>query len=57
LYRKAFAAAAGWLRETLRGTALKAFEHETWLWFFAGIVRQRWADTRAHGSAQPATAK
>jgi glycosyltransferase involved in cell wall biosynthesis len=28
----------------LRGRHAAAFEHELWLWMFAGIVRQRWAD-------------
>jgi glucosyl-dolichyl phosphate glucuronosyltransferase len=57
LYRKALAAAAGWMRMTLRGRGLEAFEHETWLWFFAGIVRQRWADSRPRASARPAPAR
>jgi glycosyltransferase involved in cell wall biosynthesis len=57
LYRKALAAAAGWMRMTLRGRTLEAFEHETWLWFFAGIVRQRWADSRPRGTARPAPAR
>jgi glycosyltransferase involved in cell wall biosynthesis len=46
LYRKAAAQALAALRETARGRAREAFEHELWIWFFAGIVRQRWADTR-----------
>jgi hypothetical protein len=25
---------------------VETFEHELWLWFFAGIVRQRFADSR-----------
>jgi glycosyltransferase involved in cell wall biosynthesis len=57
LYRKALAAAAGWMRMTLRGRTREAFEHETWLWFFAGIVRQRWADSRSPGTARPAPAR
>jgi hypothetical protein len=24
-----------------------AFDREVWLWFFAGIVKQRWKDLRA----------
>jgi glucosyl-dolichyl phosphate glucuronosyltransferase len=56
LYRKALAAAVDWVRMSLRGRVLEAFEHETWLWFFAGIVRQRWSDVRARGLA-PAPAR
>ncbi len=28
----------------LRRDSIAAFEHEMWLWFFAGVVRQRWID-------------
>jgi hypothetical protein len=41
LYRKALASAAACLRATLRRDAVAAFEHELWVWFFAGILRQR----------------
>lgn len=47
LYRKALAAAAGWIRDTWRGRRIAAFEHELWLCFFAGIVRQRVKDRRS----------
>lgn len=30
----------------LRGDAVDAFEQELWLWFFAGVVRQRWIDRK-----------
>lgn len=56
LYRKALAALSGWLRESVRGHAVAAFEHETWLCFFAGIVRQRWTDTRGPMRASPSPA-
>jgi glycosyltransferase involved in cell wall biosynthesis len=57
LYRKALGSCVGWLRATLAGDAVAAFEHETWLWFFAGIVGQRWKDTRARAAARPVTAR
>ena len=41
LYRKAIASVAGYVRATLTGDAEAAFDHEVWLWFFAGIVKQR----------------
>ncbi len=47
LYRKALANLAGWLRAALRRDAVAAFDHEVWLWFFAGIVQQRWKELRA----------
>jgi glycosyltransferase involved in cell wall biosynthesis len=33
-------------RARLRGDAVAAFEHELWLCFFAGILKQRWADRK-----------
>lgn len=57
LFRKALATVAGWARAVYRRDVIAAFEHEVWLWFFAGIVRQRWTDSRAHGPApMPASA-
>ena len=47
LYRKALASAFAWIGATLRRDPVAAFEHETWLWFFAGILRQRWKDRHA----------
>jgi glycosyltransferase involved in cell wall biosynthesis len=40
LYRKAIASAAAAVRASARRDAVAAFEHELWVWFFAGIVRQ-----------------
>lgn len=51
LYRKALASVAGWLRESVRGRPIEAFEHELWVCFFVGIVRQRWHDSRARRAA------
>ena len=41
LYRKAIASIAASARAVLRGDRVAAFEHELWIWFFAGIFRQR----------------
>jgi glucosyl-dolichyl phosphate glucuronosyltransferase len=46
LYRKTLAATGQCIAATLRRDALAAFDHELWVWFFAGIVRQRWTDRR-----------
>jgi glucosyl-dolichyl phosphate glucuronosyltransferase len=56
LYRKALSSLTGWIRMTLRRDPVAAFEHEIWLWFFTGIVRQRWKDSRASGIRRPAQA-
>jgi glycosyltransferase involved in cell wall biosynthesis len=34
------------IRARLRGDAVAAFEHELWLWFFAGIAKQRWTERK-----------
>ena len=47
LFRKALAHLIAGARTMLRGDAVAAFEHELWLCFFAGIVRQRWTDRHA----------
>jgi len=35
------------VRARLRGDKVVAFEHEVWLCFFAGILKQRWAERKA----------
>jgi glycosyltransferase involved in cell wall biosynthesis len=49
LYRKALASAVACLRATARRDAIAAFEHELWIWFFAGIFRQRLAHRSVNG--------
>ncbi len=44
LYRKALASAREWIAALLRRDARRSFDHELWLCFFAGIVRERWKD-------------
>ena len=56
LYRKAFTALAGWAHATWRRDPATAFDHEVWLWFFAGIVRQRWKATSKRGARLKAEA-
>ena len=57
LYRKALSSAWGALRKALRGDAAGAFDDELWVWFFAGIVRQRWRDFRASRTGTPALSR
>jgi glucosyl-dolichyl phosphate glucuronosyltransferase len=45
LYRRAFTNAVQWLVASIRRDPVAAFEHETWLWFFFGILKQRFTDT------------
>jgi glycosyltransferase involved in cell wall biosynthesis len=49
LYRRALSHVARWFRATARRDRVAAFDHEMWLWFFAGILRQRWNDSTPHG--------
>jgi GT2 family glycosyltransferase len=44
LFRRAIEHAFAAIRGALRRDAVAAFDHELWLWFFAGIVAQRWKD-------------
>ena len=46
LYRKALSSAWTWVTATIRGDAVASFDNELWVWFFAGIVRQRWMEPR-----------
>lgn len=44
MFRSAIGHAVRAVSQTLRGRAAEAFEHQLWLSFFAGVVRQRWSD-------------
>jgi len=46
LFRRAIEHAVAAVRDTIRRDATGAFEHQLWLWFFAGIVAQRWKNRR-----------
>ena len=46
LFRVALQHAAAALRALVHGRRVEAFEHELWLWMFAGILKQRWHDRR-----------
>jgi len=51
LFRKAIQEAWRAVAGYIGHDAVAAFDHELWLWFFAGIVRQRWRDRRGAISA------
>jgi glucosyl-dolichyl phosphate glucuronosyltransferase len=57
LFSKAVHSAGALAWHTLRGEPAKAFEHELWLCFFAGVVRQRWADRSLPVADGPATVR
>ena len=44
LFRVALRHARQALSAAIRRRQVEAFEHELWLWMFAGILRQRWRD-------------
>jgi GT2 family glycosyltransferase len=46
LFRTAFMTLVDVLKARVRRDPVAAFEHELWLWMFAGIVHQRWHDRR-----------
>ena len=46
LYRTGLRMFRNMLTSALRADEIPTFEHELWLWFFAGIVSQRWKDRK-----------
>ena len=44
LYRTALAHVRDWIAALVSRDHVRSFDHELWLWFFAGIVYQRWKD-------------
>jgi glucosyl-dolichyl phosphate glucuronosyltransferase len=57
LFAKAARSTIGLARHTLHGRVAQAFEYELWLCFFAGVVRQRWADRDLPVADGPATVR
>jgi glucosyl-dolichyl phosphate glucuronosyltransferase len=57
LLAKAVRSAIGLARHSLQGHVAQAFEYELWLCFFAGVVRQRWADRLLPVADGPATVR
>jgi hypothetical protein len=52
-YRKVPRELRRWLTAAIKGDAVSSFDAELWLWFFAGVFRQRWIDR--HLPRPPAT--
>jgi GT2 family glycosyltransferase len=50
MYRSCLRAFKDMVRAGLRGDQVAAFEHELWIWFFAGIVRRRFQDRKRDGA-------
>lgn len=46
LYRTLTQHVSAMVRARLRGDPVAEFEHESWVWFFAGIARQRWTERK-----------
>lgn len=46
MYRSCLRTIKDMLKAALRGDRVATFENELWLWFFAGIVKQRWKDRK-----------
>jgi glycosyltransferase involved in cell wall biosynthesis len=57
LYRKAAAHILGWISSAFRRDPVASFDHEVWIWFFAGIVTQRWRDSRTQSIPRAVLAK
>ena len=46
MYRALATHALDLVRSRLRGDVVAAFEHELWLYFFAGVAKQRWIERK-----------
>jgi len=46
LYRSCLHMLGNMLKAAVRRDQVATFENELWLWFFAGVVKQRWKDRR-----------
>jgi glucosyl-dolichyl phosphate glucuronosyltransferase len=44
MYRTALTTARDVVRAVVKGDSAAAFDHELWMWFFGGVIRQRWRD-------------
>jgi GT2 family glycosyltransferase len=51
MYRSCLRMIKDMLKAALRGDGVATFENELWLWFFAGVVKQRWKDRKGLGAA------
>jgi glycosyltransferase involved in cell wall biosynthesis len=56
MFRSALVAMKASLAARLHGDAVNAFEHELFVWMFAGIVKQRWKDRHLSAPAWKPTA-
>ena len=54
MFRSALNALRDSIAAAIRRDAVTSFEQELFLWFFAGIVKQRWRDRRRRIAASPA---
>ena len=52
MYRTAAITLRDMLRAAVRHDPVASFERETWLWFFFGVVTQRWKDRRRGAPAR-----
>jgi glycosyltransferase involved in cell wall biosynthesis len=52
MYRSCFESAISMVKERLKGKQVAAFERELDVWFFLGVLRQRWKDRNKIGSTR-----
>jgi hypothetical protein len=50
MYRSCLESAIAMGKQRMKGQPIASFEHEMELWFFVGVLRQRWKD-RNRGKA------
>ena len=57
MYRSCLRMMADIGRAAARRDRVATFENELWLWFFAGVVKQRWQDRKQRAAVNPPAAK
>jgi glycosyltransferase involved in cell wall biosynthesis len=55
MFRSALVALKHAVAAAAKGDPVGSFERELWLWFFAGVVKQRWKDRQRTRYPEPAT--
>ena len=52
MYRSCLESAIAMAKQRIKGKPIASFEHEMELWFFLGVIRQRWKDRNKVAGAE-----
>ena len=57
MFRSCFRKCGDVFKAALGGDAVATFENELWIWFFAGVVKQRWKDRKRQAAVEARVAE